>query len=63
MRLLWVQADDSLSLLNYVGEPVPLYAIISHTWGADDDEVVFKVMRKASDNVETKHHKSSFCGR
>lgn len=63
MRLLQVQADGSFNLVNYVGESIPPYAILSHTWGADDDEVTFKDLRKNRGKVKPGYRKLSFCGK
>ncbi|KAI0875082.1 TPR-like protein [Hypoxylon argillaceum] len=42
MRLLQRQDDGSITLTEDLIDHVPPYAILSHTWGNDDDEVVFK---------------------
>jgi hypothetical protein len=39
MRLLRIR---DLSLAEFVGNDIPRYAILSHTWGADYEEVTFK---------------------
>lgn len=62
MRLLQVQADDSFSLVNYVGELIPPYVILSHTEGADDEKVTFEDLRKHREKVEPGHRKLSFYG-
>lgn len=41
MRLLEARKDGHLTLKSFSGE-VPPYAILSHTWGADETEVSFK---------------------
>ena len=47
MRLLKRLPDsDDFSLVEYIGYIIPPYAIISHTWGLDDDEVTFKDVTK-----------------
>jgi hypothetical protein len=41
MRLL--QCNESgFSLTDYLIKDIPPYAILSHTWGADTEEVTFK---------------------
>ncbi|KAG9201474.1 hypothetical protein G6514_005672 [Epicoccum nigrum] len=42
MRLLTVSDNDELSLVERVGNDIPPYAILSHTWGADNDEISYK---------------------
>jgi len=39
MRLLKVKADGEFSLVEYAGSKSPQYAILSHTWGKDQNEV------------------------
>jgi hypothetical protein len=44
MRLLQRSGDGEFSLTEYFGDrdELPPYAILSHTWGADGDEVTFE---------------------
>ena len=42
MRLLDLQNLAEPSLTEFIGDDVPRYAILSHTWGADGEEVTFK---------------------
>ncbi|KAH4354590.1 hypothetical protein HBH99_256800, partial [Parastagonospora nodorum] len=42
MRLLRLEGDDGFSLVEFFGSDLPPYAILSHTWGADRDEVTFR---------------------
>jgi hypothetical protein len=42
MRLLKCTSDQTFSLTEFVGKDIPQYAILSHTWGPDSDEVTFK---------------------
>jgi hypothetical protein len=43
MRLLKRGQDGECSLTeNLVGDNIPRYAILSHTWGRDTEEVTFK---------------------
>jgi hypothetical protein len=41
MRLLRLDHDDELSLVERYEGNIPPYAILSHTWGTDDDEVTY----------------------
>jgi hypothetical protein len=53
MRLLQINGDGDLSLVEYFGSDIPRYAILSHTWGADDDEISFKDVKK--NRARSKH--------
>jgi hypothetical protein len=41
MRLLEDVGQGNLKLVEKYDEDIPRYAILSHTWGADGDEVTF----------------------
>jgi hypothetical protein len=41
MRLLRLDDDNELSLVERYEGDIPPYAILSHTWGADSDEVTY----------------------
>ncbi|KXJ87265.1 hypothetical protein Micbo1qcDRAFT_216290 [Microdochium bolleyi] len=42
MRLLTRLDDGSLALTRELYDNIPRYAILSHTWGSDEDEVTFR---------------------
>lgn len=42
MRLLSLTDTGEFTWQEFVGHQIPPYAILSHTWGADRDEVTFK---------------------
>jgi hypothetical protein len=44
MRLLQLNGDSGFQLVNRIGKDIPPYAILSHTWGSDDDEVTSLVI-------------------
>lgn len=48
MRLLRFDDNGNFSLVEYVDNHVPQYAILSHTWGADHEEVTFKDLMKGT---------------
>jgi len=52
MRLLHVDDDGRLSLATFYGDKIPPYAILSHTWGPDEDEVSYEEFRSQSDAVQ-----------
>ncbi|KAN0067820.1 HET domain containing protein [Elaphomyces granulatus] len=45
-----------------VGDDLPRYAILSHTWGADTEEVSFKDMIDGTGKRKTGYDKIRFCG-
>ncbi|KAF2495194.1 HET-domain-containing protein [Lophium mytilinum] len=63
MRLLKVGDDGELSLVEFVGSNIPRYAILSHTWGSDDQEVTLKDLTESPDRGKTKagYEKIRFC--
>ncbi|KAF2191621.1 HET-domain-containing protein, partial [Zopfia rhizophila CBS 207.26] len=63
MRLLRPEDDDKFSLTEFVGNNIPSYAILSHTWGADDEEVTFKDLVKGKGMNKTGYDKIHFCGK
>jgi hypothetical protein len=61
MRLLRLRDNGDFSLTEHVGDPPP-YAILSHTWGADDDEVTFKDLSNGQGKEKPGFRKLLFCG-
>jgi len=45
-----------------VGDDVPRYAILSHTWGADTEEVTFKDLMDGTGQGKAGYEKIRFCG-
>jgi Heterokaryon incompatibility protein (HET) len=63
MRLLEYNSSDEFSLTKYfVGDDVPRYAILSHTWGADTEEVTFKDLMDGAGKSKAGYNKIRFCG-
>jgi hypothetical protein len=62
MRLLKLNDDGSFSLDTFSGHTVPPYAILSHTWGSDNEEVTFKDIKDGSSSNKLGYQKLSFCG-
>ncbi|KAI9782330.1 MAG: hypothetical protein M1839_005203, partial [Geoglossum umbratile] len=58
MRLLHI---GDLGLAEFVGNDIPRYAILSHTWGADHEEVTFKDMIDGTGNAKAGYRKIQFC--
>jgi hypothetical protein len=62
MRLLKFDSCGELSLSKDLIEDIPSYAILSHTWGADDDEVTFIDLKDGSGKNKAGYAKILFCG-
>jgi hypothetical protein len=63
MRLLECDNAGEFSLTrDLVGDDVPQYAILSHTWGADTEEVTFEDLMSGVDKDKTGYNKIRFCG-
>jgi hypothetical protein len=64
MRLLRIDTDGGgFSLEEHIGKHVPRYAILSHTWGADHEEVSFKDLTKGTGKSKEGYRKLAFCGK
>jgi hypothetical protein len=63
MRLLGLKAHGEFSLTEFVGDDIPPYAILSHTWGADDEEVTFKDLMDGTGKSKAGYIKIRFCGK
>jgi hypothetical protein len=61
MRFLKVNDCGKLSLTEDWVENVPPYAILSHTWGADHDEVTFGDVESKSGTNKAGYAKLWFC--
>jgi len=63
MRLLHLEADGEFSLAEYTGNNAPPYAILSHTWGADHEEVTFRDLTEGTGKNKAGYRKLYFCGK
>jgi hypothetical protein len=63
MRLLRLENDGGLSIREHAGKDIPAYAILSHTWGADDEEVTFKDLAAGTGMSKTGYRKLTFCAK
>lgn len=63
MRLLKAGNNGELSLTKDLIENIPPYAILSHTWGADVDEVTLNDLRDGSGKRKAGYKKIQFCGK
>jgi len=62
MRLLKLDSPGKLSLTKDLLDDIPPYAILSHTWGADEDEVTFSDLENGSGKSKAGYAKLRFCG-
>ena len=63
MRLLERKISGEFSLTGeLIGNGIPPYAILSHTWGADDEEVTFGDLVKGTGKSKAGYDKIQFCG-
>jgi hypothetical protein len=61
MSLLQRDSHGELLLTKDVITPPAVYAILSHTWGADDDEVTFDDLEKKTGKNKAGYAKLRFC--
>jgi hypothetical protein len=61
MRLLQLKANGEFGLAKDLIINIPPYAILSHTWGNDDEEVTFKDLAEGSRNIKAGYRKIQFC--
>jgi hypothetical protein len=69
MRLLKYEKSSWFSLSNssfsptdFVRDQTPQYAILSHTWGRNGDEVTFEDLIKGTGKSKAGYRKLKFCG-
>jgi hypothetical protein len=62
MRLLQCSKSGELSIHSFDDGAIPPYAILSHTWGADGDEVTFADLETGDGKTKLGYNKIRFCG-
>jgi hypothetical protein len=64
MRLLQCSGDGEFSLTDDFAnqDKIPPYAILSHTWGSDEDEVTFEDLADGTGKAKPGYKKIRFCG-
>jgi hypothetical protein len=62
MRLLKYEEDGRLTISNFDDNAIPPYAILSHTWGADAEEVTFADVAEGGNKHKSGYKKIRFCG-
>lgn len=63
MRLLRIEANGEFSLIEREGRNIPRYAILSHTWGKDEEEVTFKDLTNRTGQTKIGYRKLRFCAK
>jgi hypothetical protein len=61
MRLLQLEDDGGFSLVEFSGRNFLQYAILSHTWGADREEVTFRDLTEGTGKSKAGYRKLTFC--
>ena len=62
MRLLAYGEDGCLTITSFEDGAIPPYAILSHTWGEDAEEVTFADLGKGDGKHKPGYKKIRFCG-
>jgi Heterokaryon incompatibility protein (HET) len=62
MRLLKCE-NGEFSLIKFADQEIPEYAILSHTWGLDSDEVDFQDIMNKKDEDKPGYEKLRFCAK
>lgn len=63
MRLLRRHKTGTFDLTeDLIGSAIPPYAILSHTWGADSEEVTFEDLKNGEGGTKHGYKKIQFCG-
>ena len=63
MRLLKLNDNGDLSLIERSGDNVYKYAILSHTWGPDGEEVTYEDLIKGTGKHKPGYDKLQFCAK
>ena len=61
MRLLRLEDDGEFSLVEFFDKNIPCYAVLSHTWGPDDEEVTFNDLVNGAGKSKAGYCKIHFC--
>jgi hypothetical protein len=62
MRLLSYEDNGRITIAAFDDDALPRYAILSHTWGADADEVTFADPPEGGSGDKVSYKKIRFCG-
>jgi hypothetical protein len=61
MRLLRLSAHGNLSLTTDLVDDIPLYAILSHSWGSNHNEATFNDLENGLGKTKAGYAKIQFC--
>ncbi|KAH6615022.1 hypothetical protein C7974DRAFT_403100 [Boeremia exigua] len=61
MRLIYIEDDGAFTLVERMGGEIPPYAILSHTWGQDQDEVTYNDTTNGTGHRKIGYRKLQFC--
>jgi hypothetical protein len=61
MRFIKFNDRGEPSLVERIGDDIPAYGILSHTWGADDEEVTYDDLRNGTSAQKLSYGKIKFC--
>lgn len=62
MRFLRLEENGEFSLAQFFGVETPPYAILSHTWGTDDEEPTYQEQLNGTWTSKAGYEKIRFCG-
>jgi hypothetical protein len=60
MRLLELNSHGEVKLTKYLINDIPPYAILSHTWGEDNEEVTFQDLTQGVSKSKAGYRKIRF---
>lgn len=63
MRLLQIERNGGFSLIRFAAHNIPSYAILSHTWEAEDQELTFQDLMNGVGQNKGGYKKITFCRR
>lgn len=63
MRLLRARSRGGFALTNFEGDTLPPYAILSHTWGSDNEELTFEDLENGTGKRKDGYQKLTFCSK
>lgn len=61
MHLIKDEGQGELSLVEYYDDKISRYAILSHTWGEDGEEVTLKDLMEGTGKNKVGYKKIEFC--
>jgi hypothetical protein len=63
MRLLQLKDDGEFTVAEFVGKNIPPYAVLSHTWGLNSEEVSLKDLIDGTGKSKAGYKKIRLCGK